>query len=254
MIKNRQKQRFGDADSGRLVRGGFTVIEMLVCTGILLVVGVLLLAMFAPVSRGRYAARRTQCKNNLKQIGLAIHQYHDRYNSLPPVVTVDAEGRPLHSWRTLILPFLDQKELYGQIDLTKPWNDPANTTAAAKIPAVYCCPTSYDRREYSSYLAVTWAKENPLSNPPKSLDRVAMRGTTIMVVEVPQNLAVHWMTPSDADSEVLEQLIKAKDHPHDNHFHIAFADGSVRAIDLSEIQSTDDAESEQAESSDVAQN
>lgn len=58
------------------------------------------------------ARRRLQCKYNLKQIGLALHYYHDKYEEFPPAYTVDEHGKPLHSWRTLILPFMDQEPLY----------------------------------------------------------------------------------------------------------------------------------------------
>ncbi len=76
--------------------------------------------MIPAVSEGHKAARRMQCSNNLKQIGLAFHNYHSAYGSLPPAYTVDADGNRLHSWRTLILPFIDQSALVQQIDLNKP--------------------------------------------------------------------------------------------------------------------------------------
>ena len=70
-----------------------------------------------------------QCANNLKQIALALRNYESVYHALPPAYTVDAEGKPLHSWRTLILPYLEQQALYDKIDLSKPWDDPANKEA-----------------------------------------------------------------------------------------------------------------------------
>src|SRR5687767_15769954 len=103
-----------------------TVIIRLLTLGAILL---LLAALLLPFSRGgapREAARRMQCGNHLKQIAIALHNYHDVYHCLPPAYTVDAAGKPLHSWRTLILPFSEQKALYDQIDLTKPWDDPAN--------------------------------------------------------------------------------------------------------------------------------
>src|SRR3954454_16252831 len=86
-------------------RGGWPKpsIEFLVVIGIL----GLLVFMFLPIGRGgaREAARRMQCSNHLKQIGLALQNYHDEYRSLPPAYIADAEGKPMHSWRVLILPF-----------------------------------------------------------------------------------------------------------------------------------------------------
>jgi len=101
-----------------------------------LMVGVALL--LPSVTRGREAARRTQCKNNLKQIMLALHNYHDEYHAFPPAFTTDCDGNRLHSWRTLILPYLDQQQLYTTIDLSKPWNDPANAEAFKTTVHVYC--------------------------------------------------------------------------------------------------------------------
>ena len=108
------------------------------------VVGILalLIALLLPASRGsREAARRMQCSNHLKQIALALQNYADTYGCLPPAHTVDAEGKPLHSWRTLILPFMEQKELYDQIDLSKPWDDPANEKAMKTKISYYVCPS-----------------------------------------------------------------------------------------------------------------
>ncbi|APZ94979.1 DUF1559 domain-containing protein [Fuerstiella marisgermanici] len=90
----------------------------------LVLIGGVLLAMLLPFNRGSEAPRRLQCKNNLKQIGLALHNYHDVYEAFPPAFTVNSDGHPLHSWRTLILPFMEQQALYDSIDLSKPWSDP----------------------------------------------------------------------------------------------------------------------------------
>src|SRR5262245_5872973 len=90
---------------------------------IVLGIGAVVVALLLPAQRrGREAARRTQCKNNLKLIALALHQYEADYHALPPAYTVDRYGNPLHSWRTLILPYLDQQALYNSIDLSKAWD------------------------------------------------------------------------------------------------------------------------------------
>ena len=62
------------------------------------------------------------------------------YKALPPAYTVDADGRPLHSWRTLILPYLEQEPLYQTIDLSKPWNDPANAKARRNRSSRFSLP------------------------------------------------------------------------------------------------------------------
>ena len=72
------------------------------------------------------AAQRMACTNNIKQILLALHDYHDTCDALPPLYTVDEEGNPLHSWRVLILPFIGQQALYQQINLDEPWDSEHN--------------------------------------------------------------------------------------------------------------------------------
>src|SRR5262245_49310958 len=92
-------------------------VRLLVLVGILL----LLVAMLLPGYRGgapREAARRMQCASNLRNIVVALHSYESTYGCLPPAYTIDADGKPLHSWRTLILPFIDQQLLYNQIDFS----------------------------------------------------------------------------------------------------------------------------------------
>ena len=90
----------------------------------------LLVALLMPATRAvPEAGRRMQCNNHLKQIALGLQNYADTFGCLPPSYTVDASGKPLHSWRTLILPFVEQKPLYDQIDLSKRWDDPANEAA-----------------------------------------------------------------------------------------------------------------------------
>ncbi|MEZ6081865.1 MAG: DUF1559 domain-containing protein [Pirellulaceae bacterium] len=107
-----------------------------------IVIVVLLIGLLLPATRAaRPAAYRMQCSNNLKQIALALRNYETSYHAFPPAATFDSSGNPLHSWRTLILPFLEQNALYDSIDLSKPWDDPANAKAYASSVPVYHCLT-----------------------------------------------------------------------------------------------------------------
>src|SRR4051794_6427956 len=129
---------------------GFRLVELLAVLGIL----ALLVALLLPATRSaREPARRSQCVNNLKMIALALRNYEQQYKALPPAYSVDAGGRPLHSWRTLILPYLEQARLYNTIDLAKPWDDPANARAMETIPTVYLCPSAVGPSGTTTYLA-----------------------------------------------------------------------------------------------------
>lgn len=88
----------------------FTLIELLV---VIAIIGVLVALLLPAVQQAREAARRTQCKNNLKQIGLACHNYHDAYNCFPMGV-----GYSLWGWKVYILPYIDQSAQYNQINFT----------------------------------------------------------------------------------------------------------------------------------------
>jgi len=85
-------------------------------------------------------ARWTVTRNNLKQIGLGLHNYHDVLGSLPAGGTFDAAGRGLHSWQTFVLPFVEQDPLYRTIDLARPWNHPVNGKAVATSMPVFRNP------------------------------------------------------------------------------------------------------------------
>jgi hypothetical protein len=115
----------------------------------------LIVALLLPaVQAAREAARRTQCRNNLKMIGLAMHNYEATYGSFPPAYTVDAQGKPLLSWRVLILPYINEQGVYGQFHLDEPWDSPHNLGLSSLMPATYGCPSEpsilSDRTSYAA--------------------------------------------------------------------------------------------------------
>jgi prepilin-type N-terminal cleavage/methylation domain-containing protein/prepilin-type processing-associated H-X9-DG protein len=138
-----------------LRRDGFTLIELLVAIAIIAVLVALLLPA---VQAAREAARRAQCINNLKQIGLALHDYVQTVNTLPPgyVSVWDAinlvETGPGWGWGSMILPQLEQVPLCNSINFNLAINDPSNTTAATTPLAVFLCP--------SDNMPLTWNAVN----------------------------------------------------------------------------------------------
>jgi hypothetical protein len=202
-----------------------TVLSLLVVTGI---IGVLV-ALLLPASRGsREAGRRMHCHNNLKQIALALHHYEDEYGALPPAYTVDANGKPLHSWRTLILPYLEQKALYETIDLSKPWDDAANKAALETPLAVYRCYSVKCPPTHATYLAVVSA--GGCLRPAHSRELAEItddHNLTLAVVEVPAGKAVHWMSPRDvSEAEIVNQRTDPG-LPHRGGFQAATVSGQT---------------------------
>ena len=114
-------------------RRGFTLIELLV---VIAIIAILIALLLPAVQQAREAARRPPCKNNLKQLGLAFHNYHDVYRSFPPAATADGVGNNMDridawGWSVRLLPYIDQGPLYNQIEpgeTSRVPRDPANMT------------------------------------------------------------------------------------------------------------------------------
>ncbi|MDR1289837.1 MAG: DUF1559 domain-containing protein [Planctomycetaceae bacterium] len=101
------------------------------------VVGVGLALLLPAVQSAREAASQMQDLNKIKMIILAFHNYYDANNKLPPLYTVDKNGKPLHSWRVLLLPFIEQTALYNSIKLDEPWDSEHNKHFHNIIPLCY---------------------------------------------------------------------------------------------------------------------
>lgn len=220
-----------------VVGGG--LVALLICGGILA-------AMFLPAVQGaREAARRTQCKNNLKQIGLALHNYHDTYGCFPPAYIADETGKPMHSWRVLILPYLDQQPLYAQYHFDEPWDGPNNSRLLSSMPFVYRCPSD------SGSTAATTTNYAAATGP-KSIFRGAATvaisdikdGTsnTIAVGEV-KGASIPWMQPMDVDITLHPTIGDPAGFgsAHTGGAQFVLGDGSVRFVSQNIAQQTLDA-------------
>ena len=126
----------------RRVRG-FTLIELLV---VIAIIAILIALLLPAVQQARESARRSQCKNNLKQLGLALQNYHERLNCFPPgyLSRVNAAGTDLGpgwGWGAFLLNDLEQKPLYKSINFNKDVGDPVNVTSRTRSLSVFFCPS-----------------------------------------------------------------------------------------------------------------
>jgi prepilin-type N-terminal cleavage/methylation domain-containing protein/prepilin-type processing-associated H-X9-DG protein len=210
-------------------RTGLTLIEFLVVCAIIAI----LVALMLPGTRGGARARRSQCKNNLKQLGLALHNYHDTYGSFPPAYTVDEAGNRLHSWRTLILPYVDQAPLYETIDLSKPWDDPVNAQAFEASLYAYQCPSATIEPGQTTYMAIVGDQHAFSETTGREISEIK-DGTsnTVMVIEVAAADTVHWMSPHDVDGEYFSGLNEDSELSHLGGLQVLFADGSVQFVSI----------------------
>jgi hypothetical protein len=192
------------------------------------IIAVVIALLLPAIRTAGPAALRAQCTNNLKQIAIALHNYVQDHKALPPAYTMDANGRPLHSWRTLILPYLEQRSLYEKIDLSKPWDNPVNATASATKLAVFICPGEVDAKNTTAYLAIVGPDGFLVPGRSRRLEEITDGlSSTLAVIEAGEEDAVPWMAPFDADAATVMKLdTKAKLH-HPGGTNSARADGSV---------------------------
>lgn len=136
-------------------RKAFTLIELLV---VIAIIAILIALLLPAVQQAREAARRTQCKNHLKQLGLALHNYHDIHQVYPPAYVGhptqsgtafgvsypddNANGPSGFAWGSLLLPQLDQSPLYNQLNYSLPCWAPQHATAAKAKLTVFLCPST----------------------------------------------------------------------------------------------------------------
>jgi len=167
---------------------GFTLIELLV---VIAIIAILIALLLPAVQQAREAARRSQCKNNLKQIGLAFHNYHEAHNKIPPGNISNVTSSTNNSWcrsggsfqwapwTTMILPYIDQAPLYALINFNVPFVDSSNNfinpnlsiinNAGAQRMVVYQCPSDPDlsNAPYSSYMGVQGGPPNAAVQQPQ---------------------------------------------------------------------------------------
>jgi prepilin-type processing-associated H-X9-DG protein len=181
------------------------------------------------VQAAREAERRAQCQNNLREIGIALHNYHIDHGCFPPAYIPDQDGTPLHSWRVLLLPYLDE-DLAKEYDFNEPWDSEANMALADRMPPVYHCPSDPDAdARYTSYLG----SDGPGfffqgSRPIRQTEITDGMSNTIAVIEG-SGARVVWTDPRDqTDMENFIQPGGTSNHP--GGANVLYADGSVHFL------------------------
>jgi hypothetical protein len=145
------------------------------------------------------ARRRTDCSNNLRRIALAMLSYERCHGRLPPAYTVDAEAKPLHSWRVLLLPHVGEERLFAQIRLDEPWDSEHNRQFHDAAVAVYQCPSAMLKRGETAYSVVVGKQTAFHAGEGRSLDDFGMN----LVLVVERWKPVCWMDPASELTETI---------------------------------------------------
>ncbi len=223
--------------------GGILLIVGVIGLVVLLGCGGVMIALLLPaVQASRTAARRMQSANNEKQILLALHNYESVHGQFPPAYIPDANGKPMHSWRVLILPYMEQASLHAQYDFSKPWDSPENLAVAESMPRIFRSPfeePTPQNRNHTSYLL--FAGKGTIFEDPQakiSVNKIT-DGTsnTIALTEV-NGSGVIWTQPTDLDAAQLDFKIRNMRDAQPGQINTAYSqgvtmgmfDGSVRFI------------------------
>jgi hypothetical protein len=189
-------------------------IPLLVIGSLSLVVSLVVVAtlLISPAIRAaRINATRYRCMGHLEQLALALDAYQRDFGSYPPAFALGPDGKPWHSWRVLVLPYLgsDANEMYKRYDLNQAWNSPHNSQLLTSMPDVFASPAEDIARSRfeTSYAAVVGPGFAFNGVQPTRTDQIADgRNQTLLLVEV-GGAGIPWMQPRDLDSRSLTYTI-----------------------------------------------
>jgi prepilin-type processing-associated H-X9-DG protein len=210
----------------------FSIRAMLILMAVIGVVGG---SFVSAVRKARDAARTSTCHGRLYYLAHALHIYHDIYDTFPPAVVTGPDGRPWHSWRTLILPIIEQRELYADYRFDEPWNGPSNRALSSAALSAFHCDADTGPTTNTSYVAITGPGTMWPDGQSLSLSEIPNGGKdTIMLVEITGS-GIHWMEPRDLRIE--EMALEINGAPgnsisskHLNGAVVAYADGHVELL------------------------
>jgi len=220
----------------------FTLRSLFVLTA---VIGLLLGILVPWVRASRDAAHVRLCANNLRQIGIALHEFHETFGGFPEAFSSDETGRPLHSWRTQLLPFIDQMgweegslgAAHGHLRRNEPWNSRNNSELRAWRIPIYQCPddNAVSVHNDTSYVAVVGDETAWPGRTATKLSAFGERSSQIILLVEACDSGIHWMEPRELMFGGLECTLNGRSKPgisskHANGVNVLFVDASARFL------------------------
>jgi len=177
---------------------------------VLLVVAILVSVLLPAVQVTRSSPHWMYCLNNVRQCILAIWNYESAHGQFPPVWEVDDDGVPMHSWRVLILPFIEEGNLYSKYRFDEPWNGPNNSKLANQMPDAYRCPSVPFSTSQTTYKLVSDPEAFFNGSERRTLGD-AVDGTSSMIVLVEDSEhPVNWMKPEGVSIEAAVAIYRSQ--------------------------------------------
>ena len=215
----------------------FSLLKMLLWFVALGVLMAFLRAGWIAVGTAREAGRCSCCQGHCKQLAVALHSYHEVYRSFPPAYVADASGKPMHSWRVLLLPYIEEQSLYQRYNFNEPWDGPNNRLLAAEMPRTYRCHSSDPRQpvDETNYVVVVGDGTAWPGTQTVSLDQVTDRKEeTLLFVEV-QGSGISWMEPRDLDVNTMPLRVNPRgkfgiSSRHPGRANVSMVDGKIGVL------------------------
>lgn len=226
---------------GRKSKGGSTgmtigIIAAIAAGGLFVCGGILVALLLPAVQQAREAARRSQSKNNLKQIGLGMFNYHDSFSAFPAGGTFSEDGKGLHGWVTHLGPYVDGSPVYSQLDMKEPWDSPRNQPSF-RVPLRWVQnPSVPEQMDAQGYALAHYAGNSQVFRKNESIrlgDMTDGPSSTIVVGDVSAGFQP-WGSPDNTRDPALG-FGKTPTQMGSYHYgicHVLLGDGSVRAISL----------------------
>lgn len=191
-------------------------------------------ALFPAIGAARTMVHKRSCESNLTKIGMALRAYEAEHGTLPPAFIPDPNGKPMHSWRVLILPYLNEHGLHSSYSYDEPWDGPNNMKLTAHMPDVFGCPADPSSRTLgeTSYMVITGTETFFPDAKATSINEARDDLTTSILVVETQVTGVTWLNPRDLKADRMQYVVNGGfgQEMGSHHFagaHVLLADGTV---------------------------